>query len=91
MRYASNRIENSGIIAFVSNGSFIDGKSDKGLRDCLEAEFDEIYIFNLRGDINKAMQSKDKSEGENIFGNASKTSVGDFFAYKVQKFKHLSY
>lgn len=76
IRYASDRIgENGGIIGFITNGSFIDSKSDDGLRACLGQEFDYVYIFNLRGDINKAKQDKNSGEGENFFGQSSSTSV----------------
>lgn len=87
IRYASDRIEKNGIVAFITNGSFIEGKSDAGLRACLEKEFDEIYIFNLRGNINKNMQDKESGEGENIFGNASKTPVAIIILIKDKKEK----
>ena len=34
---------------FVTNGSFIDGNADDGLRKCLSDESSTIYCFNLRG------------------------------------------
>ncbi|TAD78292.1 MAG: damage-inducible protein, partial [Oscillatoriales cyanobacterium] len=49
IRWASDRIENQGIICFVTNGSFIDSNSADGLRKCLTDEFSKIYVFNLRG------------------------------------------
>ena len=85
IRYASDRIESKGVVAFVTNGSFIEGKSDAGLRACLETEFDFIYIFNLRGDIRKNMQTKEGIEGENIFGNASQTPVAISILIKCGK------
>lgn len=85
IRYATDRIESKGIVAFVTNGSFIEGKSDAGLRACLEAEFDFIYIFNLRGDIRKNMQTKEGIEGANIFGNASQTPVAISILIKCGK------
>lgn len=76
IRYCSDRIgENGGIIGFITNGSFIEGNADSGLRACLGQEFDYIYIFNLRGNIRKNMQNKHSGEGENFFGNASQTLV----------------
>ena len=39
----------SGVVAFVTNGSFIDGNADAGLRACLADEFSHLYVFNLRG------------------------------------------
>nr|WP_317373096.1 type ISP restriction/modification enzyme [Helicobacter canis] len=84
IRFMSDRIgESGGIIGFITNGSFIDGNSDDGLRACLADEFDYIYIINLRGDINKNMQDKNSGEGQNFFGNASKTPVAICFFVKL--------
>ena len=84
IRFMSDRIgESGGIIGFITNGSFIDGNSDDGLRACLADEFDYIYIINLRGDINNNMQDKTLGEGENFFGNASKAPVAICFFVKL--------
>lgn len=50
-RWASDRLNKTqgGIIAFVSNGYWLDGNAMDGLRKCLEKEFSAIYVFNLRG------------------------------------------
>lgn len=74
IRYASDRIENNGIVAFVTNGSFIEGNADSGLRACLESEFDYIYIFNLRGNQRTSGETSRK-EGGKIFDSGSRTPV----------------
>nr|QGT50103.1 hypothetical protein Helico4rc_2230 [uncultured Helicobacter sp.] len=75
MRYASDRIgESGGIIGFVTNGSFIEGNADSGLRACLESEFDYIYIFNLRGNQRTSGETSRK-EGGKIFDSGSRTPV----------------
>lgn len=49
-RWSSDRLgDNDGVIAFVSNGAWIDGNSTDGFRHCLEKEFSAVYVFNLRG------------------------------------------
>jgi len=76
LRWASDRIGESGVIAFVTNAGWIDGKAADGLRKCCAAEFSDLYIIHLRGDIRKNMLSGGTAgEGENIFGQASMTSV----------------
>ncbi len=50
IRWASNRLNDKGVIGFVSNGSYIDSQSADGLRKSLFEEFNHLYIFNLRGD-----------------------------------------
>ena len=49
IRWASDRIKEQGAIAFVTNGSWIDGNVDSGIRACLAEEFSSIYVLNLRG------------------------------------------
>ncbi|WP_025770327.1 type ISP restriction/modification enzyme [Thioalkalivibrio sp. HK1] len=71
-RWASDRLGDEGIIAFVSPSAWIDRNFADGMRQILAEEFDRIYLFDLRGDIRKDMLSKGTAhEGENIFENAS--------------------
>ncbi len=74
IRWASDRIENCGVIGFVTNASFIDSNATDGLRQCLGREFSEIYCFNLRGNANTSGEQRKKEKG-NIFGSGSKTPV----------------
>ena len=50
-RWASDRLGPNGIIAFITNRSFIDAKAFDGFRKCLEREFVRIYIVDIGGDI----------------------------------------
>ncbi len=75
IRWASDRIGEEGIIAFVSNGYYIDGNAADGLRKCLAEEFTSIYCFNLRGNVRKNMLNKHAGEGGNVFGQASMTGI----------------
>lgn len=74
IRWASDRITNNGIIGYVTNGSFIDGNSDDGLRSCLEKEFSYIYVINLRGN-QRTQGEESKKEGGKIFDSGSRTPV----------------
>ena len=72
IRWASNRIGEQGIIGFVTNSGWLDGKAMDGMRACLAQEFNDIYVLNLRGNIRKNMFSKGQAqEGDNIFGQKS--------------------
>jgi predicted helicase len=53
IRWASDRIGSEGIVALVTNNSFIEGLSFDGMREFLEKEFDQIYIFDLGGNSRK--------------------------------------
>ena len=50
IRWASDRIKEQGDVAFVTNGSWIDGNADTGIRACLAEEFGSIYVLHLRGE-----------------------------------------
>ena len=74
IRWASDRIDKEGIVAFVTNGSFIDGNADAGLRACLADEFSHLYVFNLRGN-QRTQGERSRQEGGKIFGSGSRTPV----------------
>lgn len=67
IRWASDRIGNSGIIGFITNAGFLDANTSDGVRKCLRDEFSDIYIFNLRGDIRGKSKEAAKKEGQNVF------------------------
>lgn len=67
IRWASDRVKDSGVIAFISNGSFIDGNAADGLRRCLVDEFSKLYVYNLRGGIRGRNGDAAKREGNNVF------------------------
>ena len=49
IKWASLRIKNRGVIAYVTNGGWLDSNTADGMRLSLAEEFSEIYIYNLRG------------------------------------------
>lgn len=75
-RWASDRLDkqHGGIIAFVSNGYWLDGNAMDGFRKCLEAEFSAVYIFNLRGNCRTSGEVRRKESG-NVFGLGSRTPI----------------
>jgi len=74
IRWASNRIGNSGVIGFVSNASFVEGTAMDGLRKCLADEFSCIYVFHLRGNARTAGELRRK-EKDNVFGQGTRTPI----------------
>lgn len=75
-RWSTDRLdpEHGGIIAFVSNGAWIDGNSTDGFRKSLEKEFSSIWIFNLRGN-QRTSGELSRKEGGKIFGSGSRTPI----------------
>lgn len=74
IRWAVDRIGNSGIIAFITNASFIRSDVTAGLRACLEDEFDEIWCYDLRGN-RRTKGEESRKEGGEIFGQGSRTPI----------------
>ncbi len=81
-RWSSDRIGEAGIVAYVSNGGWLDGNAMDGFRKCLQDEFSSIYCFNLRGNIRADFSSRIKKEGQNIFGSSSMTATTILFLAK---------
>jgi len=79
-RWSTDRLDpkHGGIIAFVSNGAWIDGNATDGFRKCLEREFSSIYIFNLRGN-QRTSGELSRKEGGKIFGSGSRTPIAITF------------
>ena len=73
-RYSTDRLENNGVIAFVSNGAWLDNNSFDGFRKSIEQEFAEIYVFNLRGNARTQGELRRKEAG-NVFDSGSRTPV----------------
>lgn len=76
LRWATDRVNDQGVIAFVSGNGFVDKPVMNGVRRVLTKEFSKLYILNLRGDIRKNMLSKGLAkEGENIFESGSMNGI----------------
>ncbi|MEH2318013.1 MAG: type ISP restriction/modification enzyme [Nostoc sp.] len=65
-RWATNRLNENGILAFITNSSFIHSGEADGFRKVVSDEFSEIYIIDLGGDV----RSNPKISGtkHNVFG-----------------------
>jgi predicted helicase len=73
-RWASDRIGEEGVVAFVTGGGWIDGNSMDGFRASLEREFSSIYVFNLRGNARTSGEEW-KREGGKIFDSGSRSTI----------------
>lgn len=82
-RWASDRIpkDEGGIVAFISNGAWIDGNAQDGMRRCFEEEFTSIYVLNLRGN-QRTSGELSRKEGGKIFGSGSRTPIAITFLVK---------
>ena len=71
-RWASDRIHDAGVVAFITNRSYIDARNFDGFRRTVVDEFDEIYIIDLGGDWKK----QGVAGGGNVFGIGTGVAVG---------------
>ncbi len=76
IRWGSDRLGKSGVMAYVSGSAWIERAFADGLRRCLAGEFACIYVFHLRGDVRKDILSGGRAgEGENVFAEKSMTGI----------------
>ena len=74
LRWASDRIGERGVIAFVSNSSFLDANSTDGVRLTLQDEFSQIFVYDLKGNARTSGERR-RREGGNVFESGSRTGV----------------
>ena len=82
IRWASDRVGDSGVIGFVTNGGWIEGNTAAGVRKTLTDEFRAIYVFNLRGNQRTAGETSRK-EGGKVFGSGSRNTVAIFLLLRT--------
>ncbi len=68
--------EKKGLLGFITNNSFISGKTHRKMRESLYKSFDEIYILNLHG------SDKDAKNDENVFDIKVGVCISLFVKYK---------
>ncbi len=76
IRWASDRIGDEGIVAVVTNNSFIDNIAFDGMRKNLEGDFDSIYVLDLGGNVRK--NPKLSGTTNNVFGIQVGVSINLF-------------
>ena len=69
-RWASDRIAESGIVAFVTNGGFLRSEAAAGIRAYMHEEFTDVWCFDLRGN------GRITGDGRNIFEYPGQNSGG---------------
>ena len=89
IRWASDRLSHNGIIAFVSNNSFIDALAYDGFRKVIAEEFNEIWIIDTKGNARNSGERR-RQEGGNIFSDQIRVGVAIYFLIRnenLQGFK----
>ena len=84
MRFAQWHIEQvgNGILAFITNHSYLDNPTFRGMRRSLLQSFDAIYILDLHGNRKKREQAPDGSKDENVFDIQQGVAISIFVKYR---------
>ena len=85
-RWTMDRVDKNGIIAFITNNSYINNKAFDGFRKVIQDEFDFAYIIDLGGNI-RELSGKDGiwlNEENTIFGVAAAVGISIMFLVKKE-------
>ncbi|MGC1861256.1 MAG: type ISP restriction/modification enzyme [Methylocystis sp.] len=87
IRYAEYHIEKTGygIVAMITNNSFLDGITHRQMRKHLLETFDTIYIYDLHGSSKKRETTADGGADKNVFDIQQGVSIGIFVKHKDGK------
>jgi predicted helicase len=87
IRFGQWKIDRTGegILGFITNHSYLDNPTFRGMRQSLMKSFDEIYVLNLHGNSLKKEKCPDGSKDENVFDIRQGVAIGLFIKKKEQK------
>ena len=83
-KWASDRIGEEGVVAFVTNNGFLDGTASDGMRKHLAQDFTKIYHIDLKGNARTSGERR-RQEGGNVFDDQIRVGVGISFFIKKGK------
>jgi predicted helicase len=81
-RWASDRLGEAGILAYVSNSSYVTQLAFDGMRQNLEQDFDDMYVLDLGGNVRK--NPKLSGTTHNVFGIQVGVAIGLFVRRKLK-------
>jgi predicted helicase len=90
-RWASDRIDQNGILCFITNNSFVNSRTFDGFRKSIQEEFDYAYIIDLGGNI-RELSGRDGiwlNEEHTIFGVSAAVGISIMLLVKKQKEENL--
>ena len=93
IRFAQWKIDKSGegVIGFITNHSYLDNPTFRGMRKSLIDSFNQIYILNLHGNVLKKEKCKDGSKDENVFGIRQGVTIALYIKNNKLKEKKIFY
>jgi predicted helicase len=92
IRFAQWKIDQAGegVLGFITNHSYLDNPTFRGMRQSLMTSFDHIYLLDLHGNTLKKEKCPDGSKDENVFDIRQGVAIGLFIKKKglKKKFAH---
>lgn len=91
IRFSQWKIDQAGegVLGFITNHSYLDNPTFRGMRQSLMNSFDEIYILDLHGNSLKKEKAPDGSKDENVFDIQQGIAIAFFIKYKDGKKKQV--
>ena len=83
LRWASDRLDDDGIVAFITNRAYLDARQDDGFRKVVADEFTDIYVLDLGSDVRR--NPKISGTKHNVFGIQTGVAIGLFVRDKSRK------
>ncbi|MDP1675924.1 MAG: type ISP restriction/modification enzyme [Bacteroidota bacterium] len=92
IRFAQDKMDSveEGVVGIITNHSFLDNPTFRGMRKSLIDSFDQLYFINLRGNTNKKEKNPSGGKDENVFDIVQGVSISLFIKKKGLK-KKISY
>lgn len=77
IRFAQWRIEKTGhgVLAYITDNSYLDNPTFRGMRRSLMQSFSEIYVYDLHGNSRKKEKNPDGGKDENVFDIQQGTAI----------------
>ena len=82
IRWASDRLEDDGIVGFITNRAYLETRQDDGFRQVAAQEFTDIYILDLGSDVRR--NPKISGTTHNVFGIQTGVAIGFFVREKAK-------
>ena len=82
IRWASDRLADDGIIAFITNRAYLEARQDDGFRQVAAGEFTDIYVMDLGSDVRR--NPKISGTTHNVFGIQTGVAVAFFVREKAR-------
>jgi len=90
IRFAQWKIDQigEGVLGFITNHSYLDNPTFRGMRQSLMNSFDEIYVLDLHGNSLKKEKAPDGSKDENVFDIQQGVAIAFFVKKKRFDYSH---